>query len=404
MKTQNKIITALIFMISIPIILLLTGCPKPPPEEPFKATPWHFPDIAYFPTEYNVPDNNPMTVEGVLLGRYLFYDGRLSGRTECDSQMSCATCHIQSKGFEPGSDHPKFTGGFPFGITGVPTPHVPLPLINLAYNNNGYLWNGMISKSNTNLGIPAYGIPAEEQYNLRNLESLVWMGIVAKHEMHGTIDMTVEMIKSIDIYPPMFKAAFGTDEVNIDRISKALAQYIRTIIAYRSKFQKFIRHEPGVTLTASEMRGYQLFMSESADCFHCHGQFALLTTNNYYNNAKDTCFTGPCQDPRDRYGVTKDPMDLGAYKAPTLINCELNGPYMHDGRFKTLREVIDFYSDHLRNSPYVDPLMEWVFLGGTQMTEQEKDDLEAFLKTLTDYDLLTDPQYAKPADLDTGCP
>ena len=201
----------------------------------------------------------------------------------------------------------------------------------------------------------------------------------------------------------MFKDAFGTEEITYDRISKALAQYIRTIISYRTKFHKWLRHEQGITLDPAEMRGFEFLMSEKADCFHCHGQTALLTTNDFYNNAKDSFFTGPFQDPRDRYGVTKDEMDRGAYKATSLINCELYGPYMHDGRFKTLREVVDFYSDHLINSPYVDPLMEWIYYGGTHLTELEKDDLIAFLGTLTDHDLLTDPQYSKPADLDTGC-
>lgn len=382
--------------------LFFTSCPNPPVDDDddntFKPTPWEFPKE--MPTDANIPDDNPMTVEGIKLGRYLFYDGRLSGRTECDSQMTCATCHIQKNGFEPGQDHKKFFGGFPYGLTGIPTPHVPLPLVNLAFNHTGYLWNGMIYKENTTLGIPSYGIPAEEPYNLKNIESLVWMGIVARHEMIGSVDKTVAMIKSIPIYPPMFKDAFGTEEINIDRISKAIAQFIRSIVSYRSRFHKYIRHEAGGQLTPQELRGMNLFMSEKADCFHCHGAFPLMTTNLFYNNAMDTIFN----DPRDRYGVTKDPMDKGAYKATSLINCELYGPYMHDGRFKTLREVIDHYSDHLVYSPSVHPLMEWIYYGGTHLTDEEKDDLEAFLKTLTDYDLLNDPQYSKPADLDTGCP
>jgi cytochrome c peroxidase len=254
----------------------------------------------------------------------------------------------------------------------------------------------MISESNTQLGIPAYGIPAEPQYNLRNIESLVWMGIVAKHEMHGSIDRTVNMIKSIPMYPPLFKATFGTEEVNIDRISKAIAQFIRTIVSSDSKFDKKLRGE--ANFTDAENRGLALFTTEEgADCFHCHGAAGnpLMTTFDFYNNALDTLFN----DPRDRYAITKNPKDHGAYKAPTLRNIELTGPYMHNGRFKTLDEVINFYSEGLQYSQYAHPLMHklappWEV--GALLNPQEKADLKAFLLTLTDPTLLTNPAYSDP--------
>jgi cytochrome c peroxidase len=407
---MKKILYILIPAFLFGIVVFSVSSCKPDDDDddnnPKTATPWEFPKgLIAWPTNVNVPEDNPMTVEGIELGRYLFYDGRLSGRSECDSQMSCATCHVQEYSFELGPNHPKFPNGHPHGIpddeypNGKPTPHVVLPLINLAYNFNGYLWNGMIHESNTNLGSAAYGVPAEPQYHMRNIESLVWMGIHAQHEINGSVEQTVELIQSIDIYPPMFEAAFGTREITYDRISKAIAQFIRSIIANNTKFHQWIRKEIP-NLAPQEYRGYQLFMSESADCFHCHGETALLTTNEFYNNGKDTLFG---DDPRDRYAFTKDPLDQGAYKATTLINIELTGPYMHDGRFKTLREVIDFYSEGVHYSPYVDPLMEWVHYGGVQLTESEKDDLMAFLKTLTDYELLSNPAYARPSDLDTGC-
>jgi len=259
-----------------------------------------------------------------------------------------------------------------------------LPLFNLVWNNEGYLWNGFISKDNHNLGIPSYGIPAEPQYNLTNIESLVWMGIVAKHEMHGSIEMTENMIRSINIYPPMFEAAFGSKDINIDRISKAIAQFIRTITSSDSRFDKMLRGE--ITFSESERRGLVLFTTEEgADCFHCHGAPGnpIMTTNLFYNNAKDSIFN----DPRDRYGVTKDPRDHGAYKATTLRNIELTGPYMHDGRFKTLDEVIDFYSEGLVYSKYAHPLMHKLappYGHGAELNPQEKADLKAFLLTLTD--------------------
>jgi len=366
---------------------------KPPVH---KTTPYNFVVPQGFPTNLNIPADNPLTVEGVELGRYLFYDGRLSGRDDTDSLMSCATCHLQSAAFEIGPNHPKFTDGHPYGLTGIKTPHFPLPIFNLIWNNEGYLWNGFISKENTALGIPNYGIPAEPQYHLTNIESLVWMGIVAKHEMHGTVEMTEQMIRSIDMYPPLFEKAFGDPKINIDRISKSIAQFIRTITSSDSKFDKYLRGE--INLSPSEQRGYVLFQTEQgADCFHCHGAVGnpLMTTNQFYNNAKDIVFN----DPRDRYGVTKNPIDHGAYKATTLRNIEFTGPYMHDGRFKTLDEVIDFYSEGLVYSEYAHPLMEKLrppYGRGAELNPAQKADLKAFLLSLTDETLLTKEEYSNP--------
>ncbi len=396
MKTENVYIGSVYSLLMFTILLFSCTKEPIPKDDTFKTTPYNFVIPKGFPTKLNIPENNPLTVEGVKLGRYLFYDGRLSGRDDSDSLMCCATCHLQSSAFEIGKNNPRFPDGHPYGLTGIKTPHYPLPLFNLIWNNEGYLWNGLISKDNNNLGIPAYGIPAEPQYNLKNIESLVWMGIVAKHEMHGSIKMTEDMIRSISMYPPLFKAAFGTDEINIDRISKAIAQFIRTIISSNSKFDKVLRGE--ANFNPSERRGLILFTTEEgADCFHCHGAPGnpLMTTNLFYNNAKDSIFN----DPRDRYGVTKNPRDHGAYKATTLRNIELTGPYMHDGRFKTLDEVIDFYSEGLVYSEYANPLMHKLappYGHGAELNPQEKADLKAFLLTLTDETLLTNPDYSNP--------
>lgn len=348
-------------------IIMLTSCGPDDVKEP---TPYELPQPAYFPTETSIPADNPMTVEGVRLGRYLFYDGRIAGRTDCDSMISCSKCHVQANGFA--SSNPDGKG---IGILGYGPETTVLPWINLAFRQNGFGWNGSVS----------------------SIESDVLAVFYLDNEFHSSHEMSVEMIKSIDIYPPMFEAAFGTPDVTIERISKAIAQFARSIVSYNSKFDKVLRKE--ANFTAAESRGFELFMSEKADCFHCHGQFAMLSTYDFSNNAKDSVFPGL----NDRFSITGNPMDRGAYLTPTLRNVELRNAYMHDGRFKTLKEVIDFYSDGLVNSDYVDPLMEWVFLGGTQMTEQEKSDLLEFLKTLTDWELVNNPEYAKPDDLDTGC-
>jgi len=398
-KSKNWRIVLVRLLVVMPVMICFTSCTQDESVEPVTQTPYIFEEVMHFPTRLNIPDQNPMTYEGIALGRYLFYDGRLSGRDHPDSLMSCATCHIQSQGFEVSIDHPKFTNGHPFGLPtpeypeGKKTPHMTMPLYNLVYNSSGYLWNGFIHETNDKAGIPGYDFMGHNELNYKYLESLVWMSIVAEHEFAGSIDQTVEMIASIDKYKPMFKAAFGSEEVTIDRISKAIAQFVRTLVASNFKFYKYVRHE--VELSPSELRGYELFFSEEADCFHCHAGSLLMTTNDFYNNAKDTVF----EDSRDRFAVTNNLMHTGAYRAPSLINCEINGPYMHDGRFETLDEVIDFYSEGLVYSDYVDPLMKNVREHGVQLTEEEKADLKAFLLTLTDHELLTNPDFGPPSDI-----
>jgi cytochrome c peroxidase len=388
-----KIIKKLLLLLPLVFMLLFSLCSKQddPPKDPddpfvFEPTPYELEIPKFFPTKLNIPADNPMTVEGVELGRYLFYDGRLSGRTHPDSLMSCGTCHIQSRSFVCGIDHPKFTSGVTHGLTGIPTPHNMMPLINMVFNHNGYLWNGMIHESN-------------DDPSRRRLEDLAWMGVVAPHEMHGDTNRTVALIQSIPGYPELFRKAFGSDQVSMENIGKAIAQFVRTLISANSRFDRYLHGEE--QLTQEELSGYILFITEEgADCFHCHGSSGvpLFTTNLYYNNGKDTVF----DDPRDRYSVTGNPKDIGAYRAPTLRNIELTAPYMHDGRFATLEEVIDFYSHDVKQSPYVHPLMHHVHRGGVQLTPIEKQHLLAFIRTLRDDEFLTNPAFSKPDTFPDG--
>lgn len=321
-----------------------------------------------------------MTVEGIDLGRKLFYDGRISGSTHPDSMMTCATCHLQSRSFECGMDHPKFTGGHPFGVTGIPTPHFMMPMINLVWTHTGYLWNGRVYPDN-----PASGI--------RQLEDLVWMAIVAPHEMNSDTNKAKALIQSIPGYPELFEKAFGSSTVTAKNMGRAIAQFVRTLISADSKFDHYLRGQ--VQLTPEELHGYVLFMTEEGgDCFHCHGGEGnpLFTTNLFYNNGKDSVFT----DPRDRYQVSGDPSDIGAYKAPTLRNLIFTAPYMHDGRFKTIDEVLDFYSSGLVWSSYVNPLMHHISTGGNQLTADERASMKAFLLTLTDSAFVINPAFAMP--------
>lgn len=331
-----------------------------------KATPYEIEIPVGFPTILNIPENNPMTVEGIELGRYLFYDNRLAGKSDEGKYMTCASCHIQENAFIIGKPRPH-----PFGVEGIPTHHAMLPLINLVWNPGTFGWNGSIpSIENDVLGV-----------------------ITDPTEFNSSYEAVEKAIEEIDGYPELFEKAFGTKEVTVDRISKAIAQFVRTLISADAKFDKYLRGE--IQLSASELNGFVLFTTEEgADCFHCHGGAGnpMFTTHLFYNNGKDTIFNNTS----DRYSVTGDPMDQGAYKATTLRNIEFTAPYMHDGRFNTLDEVINFYSHDLQWSPYIDPLMHHIANGGTQLTPTEKTDLKAFLMTLSDTSFINNPEFAKP--------
>ncbi len=382
MKQKTKLYNLLLISC---LIIFSYSCDPIEDKNQFKTTEYKIDIPKYFPNKLNLPTDNPLTEEGIKLGRYLFYDKRFRGYSgnNADSMMCCASCHIQANAFTCGIEHPKYTDGLTFGVTGKYTNHVVMPLYNLVFNNNGYLWNGMIYPDNPNI-----------QY--RNLEDIVRMTIIADDEMCSSPERCIATLENISIYPPMFKAAFGSEEITLDRICKAIAQFIRTLISSDSKFDKYLRGE--TQLTDDELAGYVLFVTEEgADCFHCHGSDGnlLMTTNSFYNNGLDSLFN----DSQDRASVTRTPNDIGAYRAPSLRNISFTAPYMHDGRFKTLDEVIDFYSEGLKNTPYVHSLMHQINNGGVMLTQKEKRQLKAFLLTLNDSLFINNSKYSKPQEL-----
>jgi cytochrome c peroxidase len=364
---MNKIKLVLGFILSV--VIISTSCnKKEEPDDILKeATPYEFDLPAGFPTNLNIPEDNPMTVEGVKLGRYLYYDDRMSGKADQGMGMSCSSCHIQQFGF----DNPAQRGT---GTTGQQTHHTVLPHINLVFNPGTFGWNGSIN----------------------SIENDVLIAITDPTEFASTWPDVIAAISAIAMYPPLFEAAFGTPEITQERIAKAIAQFMRTQISNDSKFDRVLRGEDN--FTDSERRGLVLFTTEEgADCFHCHGSPGnpLMTTHLFYNNAKDTVFDLAF----DRYSVTGNPTDKGAYKATTLRNIEVTGPYMHDGRFQTLDEVINFYSEGLVYSDYAHQLMHKVYPPygqGALLNPQEKADLKAFLLTLTDTVFLNNPNLSNP--------
>lgn len=366
---------------------LLSSCrEKDSFKDDWNPTPYTIYIPKFFPTELNIPEDNPMTLEGIELGRYLFYDGRLSGRTHPDSLMTCGNCHLQIHNFRPGLENPDFMLGMPEGIMGVKTLHTALPLVNLVWNSNGYTWNGAVH-------------PLYVSNSRGNLEDIVIATITHPAELAGDTAKTVALIESLNGYPELFYKAFGTKKVTADRIAKAISQFIRTLISANSRFDKYMRGE--LQLTNEELAGFVLFTTEEGgDCFHCHGSSGnpLFTTNLFYNNGKDTVFG--TQD--DRFAISGKVADIGAYKVSTLRNITVGGPYMHDGRFQTLNQVIDFYSHHIVMSDHISPLMHHVLNGGIQLTPIEKTQLVAFLESLTDEEFLTNPDFAPPSVFPDG--
>lgn len=332
----------------------------------YKPTPYALEIPPRFPINVYIPEDNPLTEEGIELGRYLFYDTRLAGRADESKYMSCASCHKQENSFIIGKPRPH-----PIGLDGISTHHAMLPLINLVWNPGTLGWNGSVP----------------------SIEADVFGVITDPTEFGSTFDNVENAIREIPGYPELFEKAFGTKEITVDRIAKAIAQFVRTLVSADSKFDKYLRGE--IQLTPDELQGFVLFTTEEgADCFHCHGAAGnpLFTTNLFYNNGKDSIFS----DPSDRYSITGDPMDKGGYKATTLRNIEYTAPYMHDGRFNTLDEVIDFYAHGLIWTPYINPLMHHIATGGNQLTPLEKTQLKAFLLTLSDTSFIQNPAFSKP--------
>lgn len=316
-----------------------------------------------------VPDNfpaftdsktNPLTEDGIALGKKLFFDQRLSG----NNQVSCATCHQQSLAFSDG-----FTLTSQ-GISGKALERNSPALINLAWANNGLFWDG----GSTNLESQAFAPLAHEDEMRQDLSELI-------KELNADAD-----------YPKLFNKVFGRT-INQSDIVKAIAQFERTLISANSKYDKYIRKESDGILNADELKGLEL---AEKFCFACHAT-PLLTDNLYHNNGIDNDFTDDTElmIKKGRFRVTDNPLDLGKFKTPTLRNIEKTAPYMHDGRFATLEKVVDHYSNGVLDSPTLASNLKQNGKLGFSLSETEKIQLIAFLKTLTDYDFLTNKRFSE---------
>ena len=312
----------------------------------FSSTPFTI-EIPYGFPDMQIPSDNPMTVEGIALGEKLFHDKILSG----DGMQACASCHLQSAGF---SD----TNQFSTGIDGLIGDRNASVIINAGWNTSNF-WDGRSS----------------------TLEDQAFEPITNPLEMNNTWTNVELALNSHGDYPFLFKQAFNINYIDSNHVVKAIAQFERTLISTNSKLDRYLNNEE--QLTISELNGYAIFNTEKGDCFHCHST-NMLMDNLFHNNGLDI---EPFTD-LGRAKVTSNASDNGKFKTPTLRNVEMSAPYMHDGRFTTLEEVVEHYNSGGKYSTTVDPLMKKLGIG-LQLSNQEKKDLVAYLKTLTDNEFIT---------------
>ncbi|NNE09907.1 MAG: c-type cytochrome [Gemmatimonadetes bacterium] len=337
--------------------LLLTGCGDSGPSSPQGGAPADtFPprDTITITIEglppMNAAPGNPLTLQGIALGKRLFFDPLLS----LDSTLSCAGCHKPEFAF---GDSAIITPGVDGALGARNSP----PIINAGWSDLLF-WDGR-------------GLSLEDQ---------IVGPVMDVEEMNLPWDEAVARVQAHDEYPELFGRAFGSTRVTESRIRMAIAQFERTLISFESKYDKWKRFE--VELTESERRGHDLFFSEQAECFHCHGVNDLLTDDDFHSIGLEN----PLVD-RGRGAVTGNPLEDGLFKSPTLRNIGVTAPYMHDGRFATLDEVIEHYRSGGVRGPNVDALIPTGV--GFDLSDQDVEDLIAFLHTLTDSSFLTNPAH-----------
>ncbi len=355
-------------MTGIPLLfaLLFALCSLKKEDDNLEQGDYVFKYPSYFGNRINTVPDNPTTKQGVYLGRRLFYEVRLSA----NNSMSCGSCHMQSKAFTDGR---KLSDG----VDGSHTDRNTMALVNLLWNRK-FFWDARSGSLEEQAGFP----------------------MVNPHEMGQSLAVSVRKLQSTTYYPALFRVVFGDEKITSERIVKALAQFERSLISADSKYDGYLNHT--VQLTDAEMRGMVLFNTtpnparsiRGANCSHCHGgpkNYLELFHNNgldkVYEDAGIGAFTGL-------------EADQGRFKVPTLRNIALTAPYMHDGRFATLEEVVEHYSEHVQHSGALSAFLQNASNDqgkiAVNLKPQEKKDLIAFLNTLTDSTFVTNLQFSNP--------
>lgn len=336
-------------------VVILTGCSKteidPVPRAYSFVVPAHFPKPLF-------DTGNPMSLEGIGLGRMLFYDVRLSA----NNKISCASCHDQKRAF---------SDGVQFSTAGVSATallrHSPA-LFNLAWANNGLFWDG----------------------GSTNLESQVFGPLTAHDEMAQNLYELVDELSAVPAYVSGFKAAFD-EPVSSQNVAKALAQFQRSLISAGSRYDRYRLNKAEGTLSQDELSGLELIRQK---CQGCHSG-ELFTDQSYHNNGLDADFLSTDHEGlyQGRYRISYDILDIGKFKTPSLRNVTLTAPYMHDGRLGSLEAVLDHYSNGIKGSATLDGKLA---AGGMKLTNQQKQQIIAFLHTLTDQEFTRNPDHEKP--------
>jgi cytochrome c peroxidase len=313
------------------------------------ATPANFPALVYEVA------NNPPNEATFELGRQLFYDPRLSS----DGSISCGSCHQQSRAFTDGQ-------ALALGVASRRSARNTPALQNLGWHRS-FMADG----------------------GVRGLELQALAPLTSPQEMNEPLADALAKLNADSDYRRRFTAIYGPGPIDTPQLLKALAQFTSALVSADSRYDKYVRHEPGGTLTAVELRGHALFQQK---CSSCHAT-DLFTDESFHNNGLDRTF------PLDsgRAHISQLPADAGRFRVPSLRNVARTAPYMHDGRFQTLEEVLAHYAHGVRPSRTLDPLLRQPDGRlGLPITTQEQHELLAFLNTLTDNTLLTNPRFAPP--------
>lgn len=283
------------------------------------------------------------------MGKKLFYDARLSS----DKSVSCGSCHQQFAAFA-NLDH-----SVSHGVDNCLGKRNAPGLFNLAWQKE-FFWDG----------------------GVKNLETAPLNAITDECEMNMDMGKIIAFLKSTEPYPALFKKAFGTAEINSQLVLKSFAQFMGVLVSSNSKYDKVVRKEQGVSFSADEQKGYELFKNK---CASCHSE-PLFTDLSYKSNGLDIL-----SKDEGRAHITDVATDRGKFRVPTLRNIEFTGPYMHDGRFYSLDEVLEHYNSGVKASENLDPSLK----NGISLNTNERQQIKAFLKTLTDYEFIKNTLYSE---------
>lgn len=334
------------------IVVLVMGCTS---EGVSPATdPLRFQKPANFPEAIYTFENNEVSREGFELGRALFYDPVLSS----DSSIACANCHQQVKAFSDPVH--RFSRGVndKEGIRNAPA------IQNMAFQST-FFWDG----------------------GVRHLDFVPINAITSEKEMADKITQVVIKLNRSKTYPDKFASAFANEKPTSQKMLFALSQFMNMMVSANSRYDKYIRKE-GEQLTTEELEGLSLFKTK---CGACHAS-DLFTDGSFRNNGLDASF----EKDEGRKHITELTEDIGKFKVPSLRNAELTAPYMHDGRFKTLKEVLDHYGQNVKLSETLDIELKGNSSLGIALTEEEKSKIIAFIKTLSDRTFTQDNRFSNP--------